>query len=37
LRRIPYKFLGKPMKKETQIDAFLEKRLTKYDRWMAKG
>ena len=25
------------MKKETQIDAFLEKRLTKYDRWMAKG
>jgi ferredoxin len=25
------------MKNEIQIDPFLEKRLTKYDRWMAKG
>ena len=25
------------MEKETPLDAFLEKRLTKYDRWMVKG
>ena len=25
------------MKNETQLDSFLEKRLTKYDKWMAKG
>ena len=25
------------MKNETQLDSFLEKRLTKYDQWMAKG
>jgi len=25
------------MKNKTQLDSFLEKRLTKYDRWMAKG
>ena len=25
------------MKKERQLDSFLEERLTKYDRWMAKG
>jgi Pyruvate/2-oxoacid:ferredoxin oxidoreductase delta subunit len=25
------------MRNETQLDSFLEKRLTKYDQWMAKG
>jgi hypothetical protein len=25
------------MKNETQLDSFLDKRLVKYDRWMAKG
>ena len=34
---VPHHFLEEPMKNETQLDAFLEKRLTRYDQWMAKG